>query len=137
MNFLKQKWSFRLIALSLAFAFFMATGTVVLGTGISSPDAPSSTVESPQADTVEVVLSDGSLNAPSTVASGSVTFVVQNQGQEAHGFALSGPVKAGLEKQIAAGQEQTFTAELKPGSYMAFCSVEGHRQQESAEIVVE
>lgn len=136
MNILMQKRSFSLIALSAAFALFVVTGTAALGTPSSSA-VPTTVETSPQADTVEVVLNDDGLDVPSTVASGEVTFVVKNQGQQAHGFALSGPGEAQLEERLGAGQERSFTTTLESGSYTAYCPVEGHAEQESAELQVE
>jgi hypothetical protein len=136
MDILKQKRSFRLIALSAAFALFTLTGTAALGISQSNPMGPP-VATSPQADTVEVTLTDGDLTVPSTVESGEVTFEVTNEGQEAHGFALSAPGDTKLEERIEAGQERSFTAYLEAGTYTAHCPVENHEQQEKAEVEVE
>lgn len=136
MNLLKQNGSFSLIALSATIALFVVTGTTALGTSPSSA-VLSAAEPSPEADTVEVVLKDGDLNVPATVATGEVTFVVKNQGRKAHGFALSGPVDSQLEERLGAGQESSFTEELESGSYTAYCPLEGHAEQESTELQVE
>jgi uncharacterized cupredoxin-like copper-binding protein len=136
MNIQKQTWSFGLIALSAVFALF-TVGTPLLGTAASSTAVPSPTTEAPQADTVEVVLKDGAVELPSAAAAGAVTFVVENAGETAHGFALSGPVEAQLDERLKAGQEATFTSELEAGSYDAYCPVEGHSEEERATLNVE
>jgi len=136
MNIQKQTWSFGLIALSAVFALF-TVGTPLLGTAASSTADPSPATETPQADTVEVVLEDGAVELPSATAAGAVTFVVQNAGQQAHGFALSGPAEAQLDERLKAGQKATFTSELEAGSYDAYCPVEGHSKKERTTLKVE
>jgi plastocyanin len=74
---------------------------------------------------------------PSSVESGEVTFVVTNEGREAHGFALSAPGNSQLDERLEAGQERSFTTNLEAGTYTAYCPVQDHKQEESAEIQVE
>lgn len=96
-------------------------------------------MQATQTDTVAVTVSSGSVDVPETVAAGAATFEVTNNGQESHGFAIgtdpsSSPV-ASLEGRLEAGQSETLTAQFQPGSYVAYCPVEGH--EESAEFIVE
>ena len=150
-------WIFGSIALGVAVL------AVVLGTVLSSADAtateravdtktpppteqsntPSAEegakMQATQADTVVVTISSGSINVPETVAANAAAFEVTNSGQASHGFAIgtdlsSSPV-ASIDNRLETGQSETVTVQLQPGSYVAYCPVEGH--QESAEFVVE
>lgn len=126
-------WTFGTIALGVAAL------ALVLGTLFASSNAAAQAIgPDVQADSVTVMISDGAIDVPRTVAAGATTFEVTNSGQNAHGLAIgadpSSPV-AILEGRLEADQSETLTAELTPGSYMAYCPVEGH--QESAEFTVE
>ena len=73
-----------------------------------------------------------------SVDAGQRTFAVTNEGQTTHGMAFAlVPVKANggmvdesaLEnkgKELAAGESEVITADLKPGSYELICYVPGH-----------
>lgn len=69
---------------------------------------------------------------------GKVTFAVTNQGATTHGMAMSlTPVKAsggmldktsllGAGKSLGAGESETISVDLKPGSYEIVCHIPGH-----------
>jgi len=134
---IKQTQAFGLMALSVAFVLFTATGATPVEIASFSAAGPSIPTEAPQADTVEVVLEEGAVELPSTASAGSVTFVVENAGQKAHGVALSGPVETQLDERLKAGQGATFTSTLKAGTYEVYCPVEGHSKDERTKLNVE
>jgi uncharacterized cupredoxin-like copper-binding protein len=73
-----------------------------------------------------------------TVDAGEVTFAVKNEGATMHGMALAvSPVSApggmlpddgllGKGKELGAGETETVTAKLEPGSYELVCFLPGH-----------
>ena len=93
------------------------------------------------AEPVAVTVSKGSVDVPGTVSSDSLTFKVMNEGQTAHSFAVGTTLMAQAETRIdgtlEAGQSETLTPDLNPGTYIAYCPVEGHQAEERAEFTVE
>lgn len=88
---------------------------------------------------VNVELGDMFVKADkSVVKAGKVSFAVKNTGATMHGMAFAvTPVKAdggmlddaallNKGKQLAAGESETLTADLKPGSYELVCFLPGH-----------
>ena len=73
-----------------------------------------------------------------SVKAGRTTFAVKNTGATMHGMAMAvQPVKAqggmldasaltGRGKELASGQTDLITADLKPGKYELVCFVPGH-----------
>lgn len=140
-------WTFGSIALgvaALALVFttvFASTDATATESGVDeNPQPPAQTSEieaeadTAAADTVAVTISDGAIEVPQTVAAGSATFKVSNDGQKAHGFAigsdLSAPAEvARLESQLEAGQSETLTAELEPGTYTAYLPLQDNQEQ--------
>lgn len=58
-------------------------------------------------------------------SSGQVRFQVTNSGAIEHSFVIDAlKIKSGL---IKPGQTVTFTATAKPGTYVVYCDVPGHR----------
>jgi plastocyanin len=60
-----------------------------------------------------------------TAKAGKVTITMTNQSGLQHNFALKG----GVEEKgavVGQGQKSTVTADLKPGKYTFYCSVDGH-----------
>jgi hypothetical protein len=77
------------------------------------------------ADTVTVTLTDGAIRVPQRVDAGATVFEITNEGQAAHGFAIgsdpSAPAEvARLNGQLEAGQSETLSADLEPGTYTAY-----------------
>jgi FtsP/CotA-like multicopper oxidase with cupredoxin domain len=88
---------------------------------------------------VNVTLGDMWVKADkSSVNAGKVTFAVKNEGATMHGMAMAiTPVKAeggmldeqalqGRGKELASGETDVITADLKPGKYELVCFVPGH-----------
>jgi uncharacterized cupredoxin-like copper-binding protein len=110
-------------------------------TGAPKPPKPAADTASPHAmaGAVKVALGEMFVNADkTTVNTGEVMFDVQNTGATTHGLAIAkapAPAKGGLldestflakGKELAGGEGDMITANLKPGSYELVCFIPGH-----------
>jgi plastocyanin len=81
--------------------------------------------------TIDVTLKDFSIDVASTgsLAPGTYTFHVTNNGPSSHNLTINGPgVSDKATPTFAAGGSMDLTVTLKNGSYDLFCSVPGHKQ---------
>ena len=60
-----------------------------------------------------------------TAKAGSVKFEMPNKSPIQHNLAIKGPT-TGAGPIVGSGGTSTFTANLKPGTYVFFCEVPGH-----------
>lgn len=63
---------------------------------------------------------------PSLLKPGSTTFTFQNKGQFPHNFTIVATSKGGTKfaaKDVAPGKSAKLTVSLKPGAYLAVCTV--------------
>jgi plastocyanin len=80
---------------------------------------------------IDVTLKDYSIDVASTgsLAPGTYTFQVTNNGPSSHNLTVDGPgVSDKATPTFAAGGSMDLTVTLKNGSYDLFCSVPGHEQ---------
>lgn len=115
----------------------VAIGVVLLLTawGWHGPASDSAAV-SVEEEPVEAAVAEDSLSLSTTsLSAGAQTFEVTNTGDAAHGFALAGPVEERVDGKIAAGKTKTLEATLEPGTYTAYCPLDGH-DEESVEFTV-
>jgi plastocyanin len=80
---------------------------------------------------IDVALKDYSIDVASTgsLAPGTYTFQVTNNGPSSHNLTVDGPgVSDKATPTFAAGGSMDLTVTLKSGSYDLFCSVPGHKQ---------
>ena len=63
-----------------------------------------------------------------TVAAGSYSFEVANDGQVEHDFVVEGNGVNEKTPTIGPGKSATLKVDLKPGTYDVYCSVPGHKQ---------
>jgi len=79
---------------------------------------------------VDVTLKDFSIAVAggSTLAPGTYTFHVTNQGPSAHNLTINGPGVANAATPTFPSGTKDLTVTLKSGSYELFCSVPGHKQ---------
>ena len=80
---------------------------------------------------IDVSLKDYSIDVASTgsLAPGTYTFHVTNNGPSSHNLTVDGPgVSDKATSTFAAGGSEDLTVTLKSGSYDLFCSVPGHKQ---------
>jgi plastocyanin len=74
-----------------------------------------------QGQRAKVKITEGSLDMPNRFTAGEITFAVENDAYEKHGFQISGNgIRESLGK-IKPGETSTFTVMLEPGSYTASC----------------
>lgn len=66
--------------------------------------------------------------AKSSLAAGSYTFDVHNDGKFPHDLVVKGPGESAKTPLLDAGQSKTLRVDLKPGTYDLYCSVPGHKQ---------
>ena len=64
----------------------------------------------------------------STLAAGSYSFEVANDGKIEHDLVIKGNGVNAKTPTIAPGKSATLTADLKPGTYDVYCSIPGHKQ---------
>jgi len=63
-----------------------------------------------------------------TLAAGSYTFEVKNDGKIEHDLVIQGNGVDEKTPTIAPGKSATLNVDLKPGTYDVYCSVPGHKQ---------
>jgi plastocyanin len=64
-----------------------------------------------------------------TLAPGSYSFEVANNGKIPHNLTVAGPGATEHTQDISAGGSATLTVDLKPGTYDFYCSIPGHKQR--------
>jgi plastocyanin len=64
--------------------------------------------------------------APAQMQAGSITFAVTNEGQAVHDFHIQGNGVEARTTHLEAGQRDSFTLQLPPGTYRYKCTVGGH-----------
>ena len=63
-----------------------------------------------------------------TVAAGSYSFAVKNDGHIPHDFVVQGNGVDERTPTIQPGKSATLKVDLKPGTYDVYCSIPGHKQ---------
>jgi hypothetical protein len=85
---------------------------------------------------VRVVLTEHKIEMPETAAPGETTFMIVNQGDEAHGFNIEGNgVKASFPDTIQSGQAGNVKVNLTPGEYKIWCHVSDHEKWGMSKIL--
>lgn len=137
---------FMLIAAPLLAATVLLTGCGDEQTGQSttSPPAPATTTTTTTTPTtttgtaepgtgatdITVTENEFSIELPNTnLAPGTYRFVVRNEGNAPHDFAIKGPGVDTKSEQLDGGQQGEVTVTLQPGSYEVWCTVGNHRQR--------
>lgn len=72
----------------------------------------------------EATVSDSGITMPSEIPAGPQMITVENTGSSEHGFAISGPVQASLDRQLQPLEVGTISVVLTPGQYRAYCTVD-------------
>ncbi len=118
----------------------IALGATACGSGSSSSSSTPAaagggstggTGGAAQGTPVDVTLKDFSIDVTggTTLAAGTYTFHVTNNGPASHNLTINGP---GVSNQttgtFAAGGTADLTVTLKDGTYEFYCSVPGHKQ---------
>ncbi len=77
---------------------------------------------------VIVTLTDGAIEIPSALPSGLLVFQVTNAGNEAHNFKIGGEdIETTFVRNLNPGDTRELDVYLEPGTYRAYCPIEGHR----------
>ena len=130
----------RLTRTALILALVGAVTLAASACGSSSGDGSSATTTTeaagggggaPSGKTIDVTLKDFSIDVASTgsLAPGTYTFHVTNNGPSSHNLTINGPgVSDKATPTFAAGGTMDLTVTLKNGSYDLFCSVPSHKQ---------
>jgi hypothetical protein len=69
------------------------------------------------------------LLTPSAIPAGTVRFAVTNFGSMPHAFEIEGQNVQKEARELGPGQTTNMLAELRPGNYVAFCSIGDHRER--------
>ena len=81
----------------------------------------------PDAQKIEVTLTEHRIEMPRAVPAGKTAFIVTNSGKAKHNFEIEGQ---GIEKKFLAtvdpNETKTLNVDLKPGNYKVFCPVKDH-----------
>ena len=123
-------------AVILVLAGALAIAASACGGGSSSSSAGTSAGAASggvaaSGETIDVALKDFSIAVASTgsLAPGTYTFHVTNNGPSSHNLTINGPgVSDKATPTFAAGGSQDLTVTLQSGSYDLFCSVPSHKQ---------
>jgi len=111
---------------------FAATGLLAMVVGAAA-SAPAE---------IEVVLQDGSIQMSDSTAAGNAVFVIRNDSEVAHAFAIRTKTAeprevAALESNVEPGESARLQAVLAPGTYVALCTLADHENHRiSHQLVV-
>jgi uncharacterized cupredoxin-like copper-binding protein len=77
--------------------------------------------------TVEVRLTEYTIEMPQTLPPGPTIFLVRNEGQKSHSFKIQGPgIDAMLEAVVRPKETGTLQVTLQPGEYQIHCPIGSH-----------
>lgn len=78
---------------------------------------------------IQVIVTDDEIRIPSTAPAGTVSFEVENNGADDHGFAIEGPgVSEQLEDDLDATETGVLTVELEAGTYTVYSPTDDQRE---------
>jgi hypothetical protein len=102
------------------------TATAVPTPSPTVPWTPDSAA--PTGEVVEVGLYEYTIDMPTELPAGPVTFFITNVGSLTHSFAIEGPgIEEQLTHELEPGQSGAFTVNLEPGSYAVTSPTPGDR----------
>jgi uncharacterized cupredoxin-like copper-binding protein len=82
----------------------------------------------PGEQAVTVTLTEHEIVVDGSVSAGEVTFELRNEGDQTHGFVVTG---AGLDETLTTdvrpGETERVTAQLEAGTYTLWCPIGDHR----------
>jgi uncharacterized cupredoxin-like copper-binding protein len=103
------------------------TSTQATTTQAASTTGATTTTSAPAS--VQVSESEFKIALPkSTVAAGSYSFEVKNDGHIPHNLVVQGNGVHEKTPTIQPGKSATLSVDLKPGTYDVYCSIPGHKQ---------
>jgi uncharacterized cupredoxin-like copper-binding protein len=110
----RRRYALRILPLVLFFGLTAAIGS-----------------EEPQAEkaagTVEIRLTEYSVEMPHTLPPGPTTFLIRNEGRKNHSFKIKGPgIDQMLEASVPPRQTGNLQVTLQPGEYEVYCPMGNH-----------
>lgn len=94
----------------------------------TSSDLPSQRVPAAAPPAVDVQLTEYEIHIPDTLPRGETSLKIINAGKTNHNFAIEGNgTNQKLTSDLTRGDSVTLAVDLKPGSYVVYCPVDGHR----------
>jgi len=91
-------------------------------------DMPSGSISGSAGAEQQIDLLEYSIHIPSSLDTGHHTFHVSNAGKENHGLVIEGNgTRFQLPSELTRGDTAELDADLKPGTYTAWCPVDGHK----------
>jgi uncharacterized cupredoxin-like copper-binding protein len=112
--------------------------TTLTEEALETPEAAATeaTVEGTEAlpgtgpSTVEVSLTEYTVDMPNSIPAGPTTFSITNDGTEEHGFEIEGEgVAEALDPNLQPGDSAELEVDLAPGTYEVYCPVDGHADE--------
>jgi len=80
--------------------------------------------------TVDVELTEYSIQVPQTLSAATYTFHITNAGHEDHSFVITGPgTQLALREPLKRGDSAQIDVTLKAGAYTAYCPVDKHKDK--------
>jgi glucose/arabinose dehydrogenase/uncharacterized cupredoxin-like copper-binding protein len=105
-------------------------GAEVAPLGGDEEEAEAATTPAAGGEVVTVSLVDGAIEMSDTLAAGTYTFEVTNNGTMMHNFEIEGQgMESAFEADLEPGETRSMTVELAAGTYEVYCPVGNHRAQ--------
>lgn len=105
------------------------TGATVPSRTTGTTQTTGTTKAGGEGGTVQVSEVEYKIKLPKdTLAAGTYTFVVHNDGKFPHDLVVKGSGANEKTPLLDAGQSKSLKVDLKPGTYDLYCSVPGHKQ---------
>lgn len=77
---------------------------------------------------VIVHLTDDGIEMPSSIPAGVISFEVENNGDEDHGFVIEGPGVSERLEELDPGERGVATVTITPGTYTVYSPVDSDRE---------
>ena len=128
MKKMNSRWIYMLGFVLLATSLACSAGLSMAESSQNGSRANESGADLEEDDnTISVVAQDFSFSLDSSQAeSGTITFIVENNGSMDHDFAIRGNGVDEKTPKIEPGESATLTVELEPGTYTYVCTLSGH-----------
>lgn len=98
---------------------------------LGSPQGGPQTWPEEELNTVQVSMVEFQIQMPKLLPPGPTKFVVSNNGENSHNFAIEGPQGERVLSQepLKPGEKGSMQIDLKPGQYVVYCPVFNNRDR--------